>query len=99
MVSLLTRLPTQWVRVTFLQLQYSVTPNTVWESEFSSLLCIVVAMRLSGQTSVQQGLQAAGFTEPSPVQLAVVPLGRFGLDLIVQVCTLRFLKQTNFGFS
>jgi hypothetical protein len=33
---------------------------------------------------VQQGLLAAGFHAPSPVQLAVVPLGRFGADVLVQ---------------
>jgi hypothetical protein len=33
---------------------------------------------------VQQGLLAAGFIAPSPVQLAVVPLGRFGADVLVQ---------------
>jgi hypothetical protein len=36
------------------------------------------------QEPVQQGLLAAGFHAPSPVQLAVVPLGRFGADVLVQ---------------
>ncbi|NXD13474.1 DDX20 helicase, partial [Nothocercus nigrocapillus] len=33
---------------------------------------------------VLEGLQAAGFQRPSPVQLKAIPLGRCGLDLIVQ---------------
>ncbi|NXA39592.1 DDX20 helicase, partial [Eudromia elegans] len=33
---------------------------------------------------VLAGLQAAGFQRPSPVQLKAIPLGRCGLDLIVQ---------------
>ncbi|NWH41839.1 DDX20 helicase, partial [Chloropsis hardwickii] len=33
---------------------------------------------------VLAGLQAAGFHRPSPVQLKAIPLGRCGLDLIVQ---------------
>ncbi|KAK3269380.1 hypothetical protein CYMTET_22177 [Cymbomonas tetramitiformis] len=31
-----------------------------------------------------RGLSSAGFHQPSPVQLAAIPLGRFGVDLIVQ---------------
>ncbi|XP_062572170.1 LOW QUALITY PROTEIN: probable ATP-dependent RNA helicase DDX20 [Saccostrea cucullata] len=34
--------------------------------------------------SVLQGLQKAGFQRPSPIQLKAIPLGRCGLDLIVQ---------------
>ncbi|XP_003892441.2 probable ATP-dependent RNA helicase DDX20 isoform X1 [Papio anubis] len=34
--------------------------------------------------SVLEGLRAAGFERPSPVQLKAIPLGRCGLDLIVQ---------------
>lgn len=30
------------------------------------------------------GLHAAGFRRPSPIQLAAIPLGRCGLDLVVQ---------------
>ncbi|XP_014665154.1 PREDICTED: uncharacterized protein LOC106807357 [Priapulus caudatus] len=37
---------------------------------------------LSG--SVQNGLRTAGFKRPSPIQLKAIPLGRCGLDLIVQ---------------
>ncbi|NWW93436.1 DDX20 helicase, partial [Rhynochetos jubatus] len=33
---------------------------------------------------VLEGLEAAGFHRPSPVQLKAIPLGRCGLDLIVQ---------------
>ncbi|XP_003479052.1 probable ATP-dependent RNA helicase DDX20 [Cavia porcellus] len=33
---------------------------------------------------VLEGLQAAGFERPSPVQLKAIPLGRCGFDLIVQ---------------
>ncbi|XP_053511869.1 probable ATP-dependent RNA helicase DDX20 isoform X2 [Artibeus jamaicensis] len=33
---------------------------------------------------VLEGLRAAGFDRPSPVQLKAIPLGRCGLDLIVQ---------------
>ncbi|XP_059783735.1 probable ATP-dependent RNA helicase DDX20 [Balaenoptera ricei] len=33
---------------------------------------------------VLEGLQAVGFERPSPVQLKAIPLGRCGLDLIVQ---------------
>ncbi|XP_044303124.1 probable ATP-dependent RNA helicase DDX20 [Varanus komodoensis] len=33
---------------------------------------------------VLEGLKAAGFLKPSPVQLKAIPLGRCGLDLIVQ---------------
>lgn len=39
-------------------------------------------MYLSDQ--VLQGLKAAGFERPSPIQLAAIPLGRCGLDLVVQ---------------
>ncbi|XP_029910747.1 putative ATP-dependent RNA helicase DDX20 [Myripristis murdjan] len=34
--------------------------------------------------AVLQGLAAAGFQKPSPIQLKAIPLGRCGLDLIVQ---------------
>ncbi|XP_062604795.1 probable ATP-dependent RNA helicase DDX20 [Saccostrea cucullata] len=34
--------------------------------------------------NVLQGLQKAGFQRPSPIQLKAIPLGRCGLDLIVQ---------------
>ncbi|CAH1266008.1 DDX20 [Branchiostoma lanceolatum] len=34
--------------------------------------------------SVQRGLTLAGFERPSPIQLKAIPLGRCGLDLIVQ---------------
>ncbi|XP_064633186.1 uncharacterized protein LOC135491331 isoform X2 [Lineus longissimus] len=34
--------------------------------------------------SVLQGLSEAGFRNPSPIQLKAIPLGRCGLDLIVQ---------------
>ncbi|XP_038604703.1 probable ATP-dependent RNA helicase DDX20 [Tachyglossus aculeatus] len=40
------------------------------------------ALLLSGP--VLEGLRAAGFERPSPVQLKAIPLGRCGLDLIVQ---------------
>ncbi|XP_075709990.1 putative ATP-dependent RNA helicase DDX20 [Rhinoderma darwinii] len=33
---------------------------------------------------VLEGLEAAGFTKPSPIQSKAIPLGRCGLDLIVQ---------------
>ncbi|CAJ1085070.1 probable ATP-dependent RNA helicase DDX20 [Xyrichtys novacula] len=33
---------------------------------------------------VLEGLSAAGFQKPSPIQLKAIPLGRCGLDLIVQ---------------
>nr|WGF83056.1 DDX20 [Scylla paramamosain] len=33
---------------------------------------------------VLAGLHAAGFKRPSPIQLAAIPLGRCGLDLVVQ---------------
>ncbi|VDM17255.1 unnamed protein product [Hydatigera taeniaeformis] len=33
---------------------------------------------------VLQGLQAAGFRRPSPVQVKAIPLGRLGVDMIVQ---------------
>ncbi|NXU45820.1 DDX20 helicase, partial [Drymodes brunneopygia] len=44
-------------------------------SDFSSLLL---------SPPVLAGLEAAGFHRPSPVQLKAIPLGRCGLDLIVQ---------------
>ncbi|KAM8988178.1 putative ATP-dependent RNA helicase DDX20 [Ara ararauna] len=44
-------------------------------SDFGSLLL---------SEPVLAGLQAAGFHRPSPVQLKAIPLGRCGLDLIVQ---------------
>lgn len=34
---------------------------------------------------VLRGLQAAGFQRPSPVQVKAIPLGRLGVDMIVQV--------------
>ncbi|XP_060930907.1 probable ATP-dependent RNA helicase DDX20 [Limanda limanda] len=34
--------------------------------------------------AVLEGLSAAGFRKPSPIQLKAIPLGRCGLDLIVQ---------------
>ncbi|XP_078001496.1 uncharacterized protein LOC144453987 [Glandiceps talaboti] len=34
--------------------------------------------------AVQKGLTTAGFEKPSPIQLKAIPLGRCGLDLIVQ---------------
>lgn len=34
---------------------------------------------------VLEGLQRAGFQRPSPVQIKAIPLGRMGMDLIVQV--------------
>ncbi|XP_058498643.1 probable ATP-dependent RNA helicase DDX20 [Solea solea] len=34
--------------------------------------------------AVLDGLSAAGFNKPSPIQLKAIPLGRCGLDLIVQ---------------
>lgn len=34
---------------------------------------------------VLKGLRAAGFQRPSPVQVKAIPLGRLGVDLIVQV--------------
>ncbi|KAH0618929.1 hypothetical protein JD844_018480 [Phrynosoma platyrhinos] len=43
--------------------------------DFSSLLL---------SAPVLEGLKAAGFLRPSPVQLKAIPLGRCGLDLIVQ---------------
>ncbi|XP_068191437.1 probable ATP-dependent RNA helicase DDX20 [Antennarius striatus] len=43
--------------------------------EFSSLLL---------SQAVLDGLSAAGFHKPSPIQLKAIPLGRCGLDLIVQ---------------
>ncbi|NXH12518.1 DDX20 helicase, partial [Bucco capensis] len=44
-------------------------------SDFGSLLL---------SAPVLAGLEAAGFHRPSPVQLKAIPLGRCGLDLIVQ---------------
>ncbi|KAM9369399.1 putative ATP-dependent RNA helicase DDX20 [Phaethornis superciliosus] len=44
-------------------------------SDFGSLLL---------SAPVLSGLEAAGFRRPSPVQLKAIPLGRCGLDLIVQ---------------
>nr|XP_055023856.1 probable ATP-dependent RNA helicase DDX20 [Misgurnus anguillicaudatus] len=43
--------------------------------EFSSLLL---------SKPVLEGLAASGFQKPSPIQLKAIPLGRCGLDLIVQ---------------
>lgn len=37
-----------------------------------------------GQEALVRALSKAGFTAPSPVQEAAIPLGRFGADLIVQ---------------
>ncbi|XP_046340633.2 uncharacterized protein LOC124121640 [Haliotis rufescens] len=45
------------------------------EVDFSSLLL---------SKPVIQGLQNSGFERPSPIQLKAIPLGRCGLDLIVQ---------------
>ncbi|XP_063811433.1 probable ATP-dependent RNA helicase DDX20 [Pseudophryne corroboree] len=44
-------------------------------SDFSSLLL---------SQHVLEGLKAAGFNKPSPIQSRAIPLGRCGLDLIVQ---------------
>ncbi|XP_051525211.1 probable ATP-dependent RNA helicase DDX20 [Myxocyprinus asiaticus] len=44
-------------------------------AEFSSLLL---------SKPVLEGLSASGFQRPSPIQLKAIPLGRCGLDLIVQ---------------
>ncbi|XP_071993699.1 probable ATP-dependent RNA helicase DDX20 [Engystomops pustulosus] len=44
-------------------------------TDFSSLLL---------SRPVLEGLEAAGFTRPSPIQSKAIPLGRCGLDLIVQ---------------
>ncbi|XP_051891048.1 probable ATP-dependent RNA helicase DDX20 [Pristis pectinata] len=52
----------------------------------------VLLARLSGWTfgallltqPVLEGLREAGFERPSPIQLKAIPLGRCGLDLIVQ---------------
>lgn len=44
-------------------------------TDFSSLLL---------SRPVLDGLEAAGFTKPSPIQSKAIPLGRCGLDLIVQ---------------
>ncbi len=41
--------------------------------------------------NVLKGLKHAGFQRPSPVQLNAIPLGRMGLDLIVQVSSFIFL--------
>ncbi|XP_074536872.1 putative ATP-dependent RNA helicase DDX20 [Halichoeres trimaculatus] len=43
--------------------------------DFSSLLL---------SPAVLEGLSSAGFQKPSPIQLKAIPLGRCGLDLIVQ---------------
>ncbi|KAK2841203.1 hypothetical protein Q7C36_012782 [Tachysurus vachellii] len=43
--------------------------------EFSSLLL---------SKAVLEGLAASGFQRPSPIQLKAIPLGRCGLDLIIQ---------------
>ena len=37
-----------------------------------------------------QGLAAAGFLRPSPVQTAAIPIGRMGADLVVQVSVSKF---------
>ncbi|XP_073523292.1 probable ATP-dependent RNA helicase DDX20 [Phyllobates terribilis] len=44
-------------------------------ADFSSLLL---------SRPVLEGLEAAGFSKPSPIQSKAIPLGRCGLDLIVQ---------------
>ncbi|CAJ0965712.1 unnamed protein product, partial [Ranitomeya imitator] len=44
-------------------------------ADFSSLLL---------SRPILEGLTAAGFTKPSPIQSKAIPLGRCGLDLIVQ---------------
>eukprot|EP00976_Prorocentrum_cordatum_P099491 1191863-Prorocentrum_minimum.AAC.2 len=44
---------------------------------------------------LQEGLRACGFHKPSPVQLAAIPLGRFGVDLIVQGFTSEALTYSN----
>lgn len=33
---------------------------------------------------ILEGLKSAGFIHPSPIQLKAIPLGRCGLDLIIQ---------------
>jgi ATP-dependent RNA helicase DDX20 len=38
----------------------------------------------AAQEALVRALGKAGFTKPSPVQLAAIPLGRFGADLIIQ---------------
>ncbi len=40
--------------------------------------------RRSTQPALVRSLHKAGFWQPSPVQQAAIPLGRFGADLIVQ---------------
>ena len=44
--------------------------------------CSFSDLRLS--PDILQGLEAAGYVSPSPIQLAAIPLGRFGVDLIAQ---------------
>lgn len=34
-------------------------------------------------------LANAGFIKPSPVQVKAIPVGRMGMDMIVQVCVLQ----------
>lgn len=36
------------------------------------------------QPAILQGLEAANYVHPSPIQLKAIPLGRFGVDLIAQ---------------
>lgn len=42
---------------------------------------------------ILRGLTDAGFSRPSPVQLKAIPLGRLGLDLIVQVSWIIFVAN------
>ena len=52
-----------------------VVVETEKETRFTSLFL---------STRVTEGLAAAGFVRPSPIQLKAIPLGRCGLDMIVQ---------------
>lgn len=42
-------------------------------------------------TPVLHGLHDAGFIRPSPIQVKAIPLGRLGMDLIVQVRDFMFM--------
>eukprot|EP00656_Telonema_subtile_P002082 TRINITY_DN10909_c0_g1_i1.p1 TRINITY_DN10909_c0_g1~~TRINITY_DN10909_c0_g1_i1.p1 ORF type:complete len:587 (+),score=81.23 TRINITY_DN10909_c0_g1_i1:157-1917(+) len=44
--------------------------------------CSFADLRLSAP--ILRGLESAGYVNPSPIQLAAIPLGRFGVDLIAQ---------------
>ena len=64
------------------------TADVVWTSSPVDALSCPTTLSFADMglsVNVLKGLRAAGFERPSPVQVKAIPLGRLGVDLIVQV--------------